>query len=289
MPEGWSFGRVSAVTTDARGDVYVFHRNLKIDPVVVFDHESKYLRSWGKGFFTNPHGIRADRDGNIWCVDNGAHQVYKFSRTGELLLTLGEKGKPGEDDRRFRSPTDIAWDRKTGDFYVSDGYGNSRVVKFDKNGKYLTAWGKAGSGPGEFATVHSVATDSQGRVYVSDRENNRIQIFSPEGKFLKAWTHLGATQGIDITGKDEVWVVTFRNNIENITYDSMAGRIMKLDLETGKVLGSMESPGHMLDVNDANGEILIGSLTGNALRWYPSPGFERLRRRGVPLRARQKE
>ena len=284
MPDGWYFGRVTAVAADSKGDIYVFHRNLKIDPVVVFDHESKYLRSWGKGFFTNPHSVRVDKDDNLWFVDNGAHQVYKFTRKGELLMTLGVKGQAGEDDKHFRSPTDIAWDRKTQDFYVSDGYGNSRVVKFDKNGKYLTTWGKPGAGPGEFQTVHAVATDSKGRVYVVDRENNRIQIFTPEGKFLKQWTHLGATQGLDITDKDEVWVVTHRNNIENITYDSMAGRVMKLDLETGKVLGSMESAGHMLDVNDTNGEILIGSLTGNALRWYPSPEFIRLRRRGVLLK-----
>jgi hypothetical protein len=106
---------------------------------------------------------------------------------------------------------------------------------------------------------------------------------------LKQWTHLGATQGVDITDKDELWVVTHRNNIENITYDSMAGRIMKIEIETGKLLGSMESPGHMLDVNDANGEILIGSLTGNALRWYPSPDFIRLRRRGVLLKQGERE
>jgi DNA-binding beta-propeller fold protein YncE len=289
MPDGWYFGRVSAVTVDSKGDIYVFHRNLKIDPIVVFDHESKYLRSWGKGFFTNPHGIRADKDGNIWCVDNGAHQVYKFTPKGELLLTLGVKGQPGTDDKHFRSPTDITWDRKTQDFYVSDGYGNSRVVKFNKDGKYLLAWGTKGAKPGEFNTPHAVATDSKGRVYVSDRENNRIQIFTPDGKFLKEWTQLGATQGLDITDRDEVWVVTHRNNLENITYDSMAGRIMKIDIETGKVLGAMESPGHMLAVNNANGEILVGSLTGNALRWYPSPDFIRLRRRGVILKPGQQE
>jgi hypothetical protein len=122
---------------------------------------------------------------------------------------------------------------------------------------------------------------------VSDRENNRIQVFTPEGKFIKQWTHLGATQGLDITNNDELWIVTFRNNIENLTYDSISGRIMHLDLESGKLLGAMESPGHMLAVNNTNHEILIGSLTGNALRWYPSPTFQRMRRRGVPLKPGQ--
>jgi DNA-binding beta-propeller fold protein YncE len=283
MPEGWFFGRVSAATSDAKGEVYVFHRNTKIDPIIVFDNNGKYLRSWGKDLFDNPHGIRTDPEGNIWCVDNGAHQVRKFTRDGKLLLTLGVRGERANDETHFGSPTDIAWDRKTLDFYVSDGYGNSRVMKFNKDGKFLLSWGKPGSAPGEFQTVHAVATDSQGRVYISDRSNERIQIFTPDGEFLKQWTHLGATQGLDITAKDEVFVVTHRNKVENIVYDTLAGRIMKIDIETGKVLGSMESPGHMLDVNDANGEILIGSLTGNALRWYPSPTFERLRRRGVAV------
>jgi DNA-binding beta-propeller fold protein YncE len=283
MPEGWFFGRVSAATSDAKGEVYVFHRNTKIDPIIVFDNNGKYLRSWGKDLFDNPHGIRTDPEGNIWCVDNGAHQVRKFTRDGKLLMTLGVRGERGNDETHFGSPTDIAWDRKTLDFYVSDGYGNSRVMKFNKDGKFLLSWGRPGSAPGEFQTVHAVATDSQGRVYISDRSNERIQIFTSQGEFLKQWTHLGATQGLDITAKDELFMVTHRNKEENIVYDTLAGRIMKIDIETGKVLASMESPGHMLDVNDANGEILIGSLTGNALRWYPSPTFERLRRRGVAV------
>ena len=270
MPEGWKFGRVSAVTTDPQGEVYVFQRGPKADPVVVFDAEGKYLRSWGRGFFGNPHGIRADKDGNIWCVDNGHHQVYKFTRDGKLLLTLGTKGKIGTDENTFGAPSDIAWDSK-GNFYISDGYRNSRVVKFDPNGKFLLTWGTPGTGPGQFHLVHSVAVDSQDRVYVSDRENNRIQIFNSDGKFLKQWNHLGCTQGVFITSKDEMWVMTHRNNVENGSYDTLAGRIMKIDLDTGKVLAAMESPGHHLSVKESTNEIFIGSLTGNVFRWFPAP------------------
>jgi sugar lactone lactonase YvrE len=274
MPDGWQFGRVSAVTTDSKGEVYVFHRGTKADPVVVFDGRGKYLRSWGKDFYGNPHGIRADKQDFIWTVDNGTHQVYKHTRDGKLLQTWGIKGKVGTDDKTFNRPTDIAW-APNGDFYISDGYGNSRVVKFNRDGKYLLAWGTPGSAPSQFQTVHSIAVDSKGRVYVSDRENNRIQIFNPNGEFLKQWTHLGATQGVYITSKDEMWVMTHRNNVENITYDTLAGRLMKLDLETGKILGAMESPGHHFTVKESTGELFVGSLTGNVFRWYPSPNFTR--------------
>jgi DNA-binding beta-propeller fold protein YncE len=267
MPEGWTFGRVSATGTDSAGNVYVFHRGKTANPIVVFDGKGKYLRSWGRGLFGNPHGLRVDRDNNVWVTDNGDHQVMKFTNEGQLLLTLGIKGKAATDDKTFNRPTDIAF-AANGDFYVSDGYGNSRVVKFSKDGKFLLTWGQKGSRPGDFNLPHSVAVDSKGLVYVSDRENNRIQIFDANGKFQRAWTHLGATQNIFITPKDEVWVITHRNNIENITYDTLAGRIMKVDIASGKILGSMESPGHWLDVSDA-GEIFIGSLTGNVFRWYP--------------------
>jgi DNA-binding beta-propeller fold protein YncE len=268
MPKGWKFGRVSAVATDPAGkEVYVFHRGAAADPLIVFDAAGKYLRSWGKGMFVRPHGLRVDREGNVWLIDDMGHYIQKFTRDGKPLLALGIKGQAGADQKTFRRPTDIAF-AANGDFYLSDGYGNSRVVKFSRDGKFLTAWGKAGSGPGEFNTPHSIAVDSKGLVYVSDRENNRIQIFDPNGKFLRQWTHLGATQSIYITPKDEMWIITHRDNIENLTYDTLAGRIMKIEPATGKILGAMESPGHWLDVS-STGEIFVGSLTGNVFRWYP--------------------
>jgi DNA-binding beta-propeller fold protein YncE len=255
------------VATSPSGEVFVFQRGPKADPIIVFDGAGKYLRSFGKGMFGNPHGMRFDREGNLWITDNGNHQVMKFTPEGKLLLTLGTKGKAATDNATFNRPTDIAF-APNGDFYVSDGYGNSRVVKFSKDGKYLLDWGKRGTGPGEFNLPHSVATDSKGLVYVSDRANNRIQVFDANGKFLKEWKHLGAAQNIFITPDDEMWIITYRNAVEIITYDTLSGRIMKVDLATGRILGSMESPGHWLDVS-RKGEIFIGSLTGNVFRWYP--------------------
>ncbi|MDQ1470423.1 MAG: hypothetical protein QOJ99_1903 [Bryobacterales bacterium] len=267
MPDGWKFGRVSSVATDSENNVYVFQRGKKADPLIVFDHNGKYLRSWGRGIFGNPHGLRIDKDDNVWITDNGDHQVMKFTKTGTLLMTLGVKGKAGTDDKTFNKPTDIAFARN-GDFYVSDGYGNSRVVKFSRDGKYLLTWGKPGRGPGEFQLPHSVAVDSKDLVYVSDRENNRIQIFDSNGKFLRQWNHLGSAQNIFITKDDQFWMITHRDKIEILTYDTLAGRIMHVDLATGKILGAMESPGHWIDVA-RNGDIYIGSLTGNVFRWYP--------------------
>jgi DNA-binding beta-propeller fold protein YncE len=267
MPDGFKFGRVSAVSTDSTGNVYVFQRGRKADPVIVFDSSGRYLRSWGKGQFGNPHGIRVDRDGNIWCVDNGLHQVFKFSSSGTLLASWGTRGVAGSDDKTFARPTDIAWD-SNGNFYVSDGYTNTRVVKFDAAGRYVTAWGTAGDGPSQFRVVHAIGIDSKDRVYVSDRENNRIQVFDTNGRPQKIWTHLGATQGMAITPRDEMWIITHRNNTENITYDTLAGQLMKLDVETGRVLGSMESPGHQLAVA-GDGAIYVASLTGNVFKWSP--------------------
>ena len=267
MPAGWSFGRVSAVGADSSGNVYVFHRGKTADPVVVLDAKGKYLRSWGRGLFGNPHGLRLDRQNHVWITDNGDHQVMEFTNEGQLLRSWGSKGRPGTDEKTFDKPTDIAF-APSGDFYVSDGYGNSRVVKFAGDGKYLLSWGRKGSGPGEFNLPHSICVDSKGTVYVSDRENNRIQIFDPNGKFLREWRHLGATQNLFITPGDEMWIITHRNNVENITYDTLAGRIMRIELATGRILGSMESPGHWIHAG-GGGDIFIGSLTGNVFRWYP--------------------
>lgn len=266
MPDGWKFGRVSAVASNSKGEVFVFHRGPDADPIVVFDSKGQYLRSWGRGMFGNEHGLRIDGSDNVWITDNGDHQVIKFDSTGKVLLKLGIRGQAGSDERTFYRPTDIAFSAQE-DFYVSDGYGNSRVVKFSSEGTYLTSWGRRGTGAGEFNTPHSIAVDGKGRVYVSDRENNRIQVFTGDGRFLKEWTHLGATQGIYITPDDELWIITHRNNIENLTYDTLAGRIMKIDLETGRILGSMESPGHWIHVTPQK-DIYIGSLTGNVFYWY---------------------
>ncbi len=266
MPAGWSLGPVSAVAVDPAGEVIVLQRGKKADPVLVFDAKGKFLRSWGKGLFRNPHGLRVDPDGNVWATDDELHYVMKFSRDGRLLLTLGLRGEPGGGAARFDGPTDVAF-APSGDVYVSDGYGNSRIAKFSREGKFLMEWGRPGTGPGEFDIPHSIAVDSKGRVLVSDRENNRIQVFDADGRFLRQWTHLGATQCLFITPNDELWIMTHRDNVEVQSYETLAGRIMRIDPETGAILGVLESPGHWLAVA-RSGEIFVASITGNVFRWH---------------------
>ena len=126
MPVGWTFGRVSAVATDSAGNLYAFQRGKTADPLIVFDSTGKYLRSWGKGMFGTPHGLRIDSADNVWITDSSDHQVMKFTKVGDLLLTLGVKGKAGADEKRFNKPTDIAF-AGNGDFYVSDEIGRAHV------------------------------------------------------------------------------------------------------------------------------------------------------------------
>jgi DNA-binding beta-propeller fold protein YncE len=267
LPAGWKLGRVSAVAVDSTGNVYVAQRGPKADPIIVFDSRGKFLRSWGKGIFGSAHGLRIDKNDDVFVTDTATHQVTKFTKEGTVVFTLGKKDVGGNDQSTFNRPTDVAF-ASNGDFYVSDGYGNSRVVRFSPLGKYLMQWGKPGRGPGEFQVPHTLQVDSKGQVYVSDRENNRIQIFDSNGKFIKQWNHLGATQGMVIRPGDEMWILTHRDNIENLTYDTLAGRIMHIDIATGKVLGSMESPGHSLAAG-SNGHFFVASLTGNVFHWYP--------------------
>ena len=253
-----------------REAVFVYQRGKNAPPIIVFDHEGKYRRSWGWGgdemASGGEHGIRLDPDGNLWVTHTDFHQVIKFDQQGERLFSLGIKDQAGTDEKTFNMPTDIAFGPQ-GQFYVSDGYGNSRVVKFSKQGKYLTAWGKKGSKPGEFDTPHSIAVDSKGLVYVSDRGNQRIQIFDPGGKYLKEWTGFGATQNIFITPKDEVWVVGFPF-AGKPDYEGFGGRTMKVDVRTGKPLRTIESQGHWIHVTP-NNHIFTASLVGNVFHWFP--------------------
>ena len=244
LPEGRYFAEVSAVTTDADGNVYVFHRGR--DPIMVFNNDGAFLRSWGEGIFGSAHGLRADQEGNLWAADVGAHTVVKMDRNnGRIRMVLGRRGEPGETDYQFNRPTDIAI-APNGDFYVSDGYGNSRVVKFSKEGKFLLSWGRRGVGEGEFNLPHAIALDKEGRVYVADRENFRIQIFDSDGKFLKQWTHVGSPFGFEITDDGFLFMA-----------DGYNDRVLKLDLD-GRIVGAIGKHGRTPGTFDVAHHLAVG-------------------------------
>lgn len=198
LPEGRVLGPASGVAVNSRGQVLVFHRgkgsaNSKaLDPIAeavleIFDGTTgKLVRECGAGLFVNPHGISVDARDHIWITDTALNQVFEFSPDLRLLRTLGERGVAGADNQHFDRPTDVA-PLADGSFYVADGYGNSRVMKFAADGRMLLQWGSRGTGPGQFNIPHALAVDAAGRVYVADRANGRVQIFDAAGKYLSEW------------------------------------------------------------------------------------------------------
>jgi DNA-binding beta-propeller fold protein YncE len=257
LPKGWNFGECSGIAIDKNDNVWVFNRGAH--PVLEFDKSGKLLQAWTEVPVTSAHGLRVDRDGNIWTVDVAAHRVMKFTPGGHLLMMIGQVGGSAgtnETPDGFNRPTNLAF-APNGDFFVSDGYVNSRVVRYNKDGEHILHWGSKGTGDGQFDLVHDVALDSQGRVYVADRNNQRVQIFDQSGKFLGKWTDVGAPWGLDYVAR------------ENAIYmcDGVNNRIVKLNLDGqivgvlssyGKVPGKLDFP-HSIAV-DSTGAIYVAEI-----------------------------
>ena len=167
---------------------------IKIDKVT-----GKIIKSWGSNLFIMPHGLEIDKEDNIWITDVGLHQVIKYDSNGNELMVLGKEYTPGKDSLHFNLPTDIAVS-ENGSFYVSDGYGNSRIIKFSSKGKYLFEWGVFGENKNEFNIPHGLDLDKNGNVYVADRENNKIQKFDSLGNFITEWKNemIGQLYSINI-------------------------------------------------------------------------------------------
>jgi DNA-binding beta-propeller fold protein YncE len=227
LPAGRKWGSTASVTTAPDGTIWVIDRcgnsgaggttctgaSATVNPIFQFEPSGKLVKSFGAGQFISPHKLTVDEAGNVWVADNGSHQIFKMDQNGRVLMTLGKKGVAGSGTDEFDAPTEVAV-AANGDIFVADGHtggglaiGNARVMKFDRNGKFLKTWGKKGMGPGEFDVPHTLALDSRGRVFVGDRQNNRVQVFDPEGKFIASWFQFGRPSGMYIDKKTDTLYV----------------------------------------------------------------------------------
>ena len=200
LPDGWSFRDVAAVAVDHKDRVYAFNRGEH--PMMVFDRDGNFLRSWGEGVFNRAHGLHIGPDETLYCTDDGDHSVRKCTLEGKVLLTIGIPGKPSPymSGEPFHRCTHTALSPR-GDIYISDGYGNSRMHKYSPDGRLLKSWGESGTGPGEFNIPHNVCCDSDGWVYVADRENHRVQVFDGEGNYETEWHNLHRPCGMCMEAK----------------------------------------------------------------------------------------
>lgn len=255
LPSDIEIGAMSAVAVDGRDRIYVLHRGEP--PLLVLDGDQKLLAGWGRNEFKTVHGLRVDSQHNVWVTDNALHVIKRFSRDGEITLTLGQSGKPASGENGLRSPDDLVFDSK-GFIFVADA-GNKRVAKFTPDGKYVMEWGGSGKEPGRFATAHGIAVDANDRIYVADRGNNRVQVFTNEGKLISAWTQAGNPFGLLITPEGL------------IVADGDAHRLTLLNSE-GQSLGSWGSPEtlklpHLMSI-DQDGVIYVTEVDGKRIQTF---------------------
>jgi len=267
LPAGVTMGATASVAFDANGHLFVLTRGDKT--FFEFNPDGSFIRSFGDKLFTRSHGLRIDRDGNLWATDVGGHIVVKMTRDGQPLLTIGTKGEAGEwneatGSHKLNQPNDVVL-AGNGDVFVAQGHtpgaeGDARVLKFDKNGKFIKSWGGKGSGPGRFQVAHGIAIDAKGLVWVADRENQRIQLFDQDGKFVREVKYKGLPCSLDI-GRQYMYMV-----------NGFAGQVLRLDLN-GKVLAAMGKPGkgpgefgeaHMIAVSQKD-EIFVADSVNAAL------------------------
>lgn len=198
LPDGWYLGDVAGVAVDAADRVYVFHRGEH--PIIVFERDGRFLRSFGEGVFVRPHALHISPAGELFAADCGDHTVRITTLDGRILRTIGVLGRPAPfmSGRPLCQCTHSAV-APNGDIYVSDGYGNARVHRFTPDGRLIESWGSPGTAPGEFNLPHNIHCDADGWVYVADRENHRIQVFDGHGRYETEWRNLHRPSALFMT------------------------------------------------------------------------------------------
>lgn len=284
LPKDLHFGEMAGVTTNSKGHIFVFSRGSTNGPaygataaqVLEFDAKGKYIGEVGHGLYawSFAHAIRVDKNDNLWAIDKGSDMVVRFSPQGRVNMVFGRKKEASDEaapwtrvtpprppiDGQFRQPTDVTWDPQ-GNIFISDGYINSRVAKYDKNGDWVKSFGEPGAGPGQLNTPHSIAADAKGNIYVADRGNRRIQVFDNDGKLLrqitidvampaeaKPWFGNPMTPQQVQLNNGQPWAIcitpaTAKNPTQYLyASDAFPGRVYKLTLD-GKVVGMLGQAG----------------------------------------------
>ena len=287
IPDDYILGNPTGVALTSNQNLVVFHRGsrswqvpmpkekiiedtfIKIDKVT-----GKIIKSWGSNLFIMPHGLEIDKEDNIWITDVGLHQVIKYDSNGNELMVLGKEYTPGKDSLHFNLPTDVAVS-ENGSFYVSDGYGNSRIIKFSSEGEYLFEWGVFGENKNEFNIPHGLDLDKNGNVYVADRENNKIQKFDSLGNFIVEWKNevIGQLYSVNINNYEN-----YLFGIDYVLSENLAplgSDIIKFDLDLnfkskfGRS-GNYKGPKaryHDIQV-DNEGNIYVGDILNNTIQKF---------------------
>ena len=286
LPTGWAYVDVVAVAVDSTDRVYVFNRGGH--PVIIFARDGQYMGSWGEGVFRRPHGLHIGPDDAVYCVDDLGHAVRKFTADGKPLLSI-EAGQPADtgyvlgqaksvvrSGPPFNRPTGLTLARD-GEIYVTDGYGNARVHRFAPDGRLLSSWGDPGDGPGQFMIPHGICIDSEGLVYVGDRDNWRIQVFGQGGEFITQWRDVRRPNHMCLDEQENMYVTELGHVLQGspaekrIVADAPRARVSVRD-RSGRILAQWgascpEAEGvffapHGIAV-DSRGDIYVGEVSAS--------------------------
>jgi len=276
VPAGMEWREVGAIAVDDKDNVYVFNRGPH--PMLVFDRQGNFLRSWGEGLYKRAHGAHFAPDGTLWLTDDGDHTVRQCTTEGKVLMTIGVPGRPTPymSQEPFNRCTHTALSPQ-GELYISDGYGNARVHKYSPDGKLKFSWGEPGTDPGQFNLPHNICCDDDGWVYVADRESHRVQVFDGNGRYETQWNNLHRPSGLFMPkGKCPVCYIGECGPVMGVNRESpnLGPRVSIVD-NKGKVLarfgdikGAGNAPGQFISPHglavDSRGDVYVGEVSATA-------------------------